>query len=90
MRQTEISPLQGLVREPDLEKAALFGQVELGHGQAGAVYGNGVADMTVAEKGGRVCNREGAAILVEGDGGDGAEVLYLWAMRGARVVEKQG
>jgi hypothetical protein len=48
--------LQGLVRKPDLEKAALFGKVELGHCQAGTIDGNGVANMTISENGGRVGN----------------------------------
>lgn len=44
--------MQGLVGKPDFEKAALFGKVELGDGQAGTIDCDGIAYMTVTEDGG--------------------------------------
>lgn len=75
--RTQISPLQRLIREPDLEPPALCLLVELRHRQTRAVHRNGVADMAVVEDGRRFRDRERAAALVPRDRGDFAEVFDL-------------
>jgi hypothetical protein len=44
---TEVSPLQRLGSEPDLERARLL--VELGHRQTSAVHADAVADVAVSQ-----------------------------------------
>ena len=75
--RTEIGPVQGLVREPDLEPPAALLPVELDDRQARAVDRNRVPDVAVAQDGRGVPDRERAPARVMQDVRDGPEVLDL-------------
>ena len=76
-RRTEIGPVQGLVREPDLEPPAALLPIELDDRQARAVDRNRVPDVAVAEDGRRVPDCERTPALVMYDLRDRTEVLDL-------------
>ena len=78
--RTEIGPVQGLVREPDLEPPAALLPIELDDRQARAVDRNRVPDVAVAQDGRGVPDRERAPARVMQDVRDGPEVLDLYVM----------
>ena len=79
-RRTEIGPVQGLVREPDLEPPTALLPVELDDRQARAVDRNRVPDVAVTQDGRGVSDRERAPARVVQDVRDGPEVLDLYVM----------